>query len=80
MRRAEVRERLLELIGTCDPGDPLPSERDLSDNLGASRPTIRAAIEELAGAGLLIRRHGRGTFINPRKISQEVPSASGLAV
>jgi GntR family transcriptional regulator len=78
MRRTEVRERLLELIGACAPGDPLPSERDLSDDLGASRPTIRAAIEELASAGLLIRRHGRGTFTNPRKISQEVPAAATL--
>jgi GntR family transcriptional regulator len=78
MRRTEVRERLLTLIGACEPGDPLPSERDLSDELGASRPTIRAAIEELAADGLLIRRHGRGTFTNPRKISQEVPAAATL--
>ncbi|MFI7541828.1 GntR family transcriptional regulator [Actinoplanes sp. NPDC049599] len=78
MRRAEVRERLLALIGACEPGDPLPSERDLSDELGASRPTIRAAIEELASDGLLIRRHGRGTFTHPRKISQEVPAAAAL--
>jgi GntR family transcriptional regulator len=78
MRRAEVRERLLELIDACEPGDPLPSERDLSDDLGASRPTIRAAIGELASDGILIRRHGRGTFIHPRKISQEVPAAATL--
>ncbi|MEV8509906.1 GntR family transcriptional regulator [Actinoplanes sp. NPDC051475] len=78
MRRAEVRERLLELIESVAPGDALPSERDLSGGLGASRPTIRAAIEELAREGLLVRRHGRGTFTNPHKISQEVPSTADL--
>jgi len=78
MRRGEVRERLRELIDAVVPGGALPSERDLSAGLGASRPTIRAAIEELAREGLLVRRHGRGTFTNPRKISQEVPSTADL--
>lgn len=76
MRRTEVRERLRELIDAVTPGDALPSERDLSARFGASRPTVRAAIEELAREGLLVRRHGRGTFTNPRKISQEL-SAEG---
>ncbi len=78
MRRAEIRDQLRELIDTVTPGDALPSERDLSARLGASRPTIRAAIEELAREGLLVRRHGRGTFTNPRKISQEVPTTADL--
>lgn len=78
MRRTEVQQRLRELIGTIAPGDALPSERDLSGELGASRPTVRAAIEELAREGLLVRRHGRGTFTSPRKISQEVPSTAYL--
>lgn len=78
MRRSEVRDQLRELIDAVTPGDALPSERDLSADLGASRPTIRAAIEELAREGLLVRRHGRGTFTNPRKISQEMPTIADL--
>lgn len=78
MRRGEVAERLRELIGTVAPGDALPSERDLSVRLGTSRPTVRVAIEELTREGLVVRRHGRGTFRNPRKISQEVPSGGDL--
>ncbi len=78
MRRGEVRERLRDLIGTVTPGDALPSERDLSVRLGTSRPTVRLAIEELTREGLLVRRHGRGTFRNPAKISQEVPSTADL--
>jgi GntR family transcriptional regulator len=77
MRRAEVRDRLRELIDARAPGDPLPSERSLSEHLGASRPTVRAAIDDLARTGLLVRQHGRGTFTSPYKISQEVPGAAG---
>ncbi len=80
MRRAEVRDRLRELIDARAPGDPLPSERVLSEHLGVSRPTVRAAIDDLARNGLLVRHHGRGTFTSPQKISQEVPAVSGLPV
>ncbi|MEV7627897.1 GntR family transcriptional regulator [Actinoplanes sp. NPDC089786] len=80
MRRAEVREKLRELIEVRAPGDPMPSERSLCEHLGVSRPTVRAAIDELARDGLLVRQHGRGTFTSPHKISQEVPSASGQPV
>ncbi|WP_229075901.1 GntR family transcriptional regulator [Actinoplanes sp. DH11] len=80
MRRAEVRDRLRELIDARAPGDPMPSERSLSEHLGASRPTVRAAIDDLASNGLLVRQHGRGTFTSPHKITQEVPSASDRPV
>ena len=80
MRRAEVRDRLRELIDAREPGEAMPSERSLCEHLGVSRPTVRAAIDDLARDGLLVRQHGRGTFTNPRKISQEVPSASGQPV
>lgn len=76
MRRAEVKDRLLELVDVLEPGEPLPSERALCIELGVSRPTVRAAVEELARDGLLVRRHGRGTFAGPRRISQVVPTTS----
>ena len=69
MRRAEVRERLRELIDETSPGGLLPSERLLSTDLGVSRPTVRAAIHELAAEGLVVRRHGRGTFV-----AQHIPA------
>ncbi|MFC7530964.1 GntR family transcriptional regulator [Actinoplanes sp. GCM10030250] len=75
-----MRDRLRELIDARAPGDPMPSERSLSEDLGASRPTVRAAIDDLASNGLLVRQHGRGTFTSPHKISQEVPSASGQPI
>src|SRR3982751_6817971 len=58
----------------------MPSERSLSEHLGVSRPTVRAAIDDLTRNGLLVRHHGRGTFTSPRVISQVVPSASAEPV
>src|SRR4051794_16195121 len=48
--------------GALQPGDRLPSERSLCEELGVSRATVRRAIEELAGNGLVESR-GRGSFV-----------------
>lgn len=56
--------------GSYKPGDVIPSERIYSNQLGISRMTVRAAIDELVNDGLLIRRHGRGTVVALRKITK----------
>jgi GntR family transcriptional regulator len=43
----------------------LPSEADLSQRYNVSRATIREALSKLEQAGLIIRRHGVGTFVAP---------------
>jgi GntR family transcriptional regulator len=48
--------------GALQPGARLPSERWLCDELGVSRATVRRAIEELIGDGLVEAR-GRGSFV-----------------
>jgi GntR family transcriptional regulator len=78
MRKTEARDRLLQLIEVRRPGEALPSERILSESLGVSRPTLRAALDDLARDGLVTREHGRGTFTSSRKIHQELePTARG---
>lgn len=72
MRRTEARDRLLQMIEIRRPGEALPSERSLSESLGVSRPTLRAALDDLARDGLVVREHGRGTFTSARKIHQEL--------
>lgn len=80
-KRDRVRRHLLDLIENTGPGTGLASERDLAAELGVSRPTVRAAIEELTDSGLLVRQHGRGTFTSPHKVTQELAgAASGLSV
>lgn len=46
------------------PGDQLPSENDLAQELGVSRTTLREAIRSLVAQGVLEVTHGRGTFVS----------------
>lgn len=61
----QTQNYLLELIedGTYKPGDQLPSESDLAEKLGISRPTLREALLKLEQDGVVVRRHGIGTFV-----------------
>ncbi len=53
----------LILRGILRPGERLPSERELSDRLGVSRPSLREAVSELQDNGLLETRAGSGVFV-----------------
>jgi len=53
----------LILRGILRPGERLPSERDMAERLGVSRPSLRDAIADLADRGLLISRAGSGVFV-----------------
>lgn len=46
--------------------DALPPERDLAIDFDVSRITVRKAIDGLVDEGLLVRRHGSGTFVCAR--------------
>ena len=48
----------------------LKSETDLAAELGVNRGTIRNAVKALIEGGLLVRIHGRGTFVRARTIEQ----------
>ncbi|MEH6833199.1 MULTISPECIES: FadR/GntR family transcriptional regulator [Falsihalocynthiibacter] len=56
-------ERLI-LRGILRPGERLPSERELSDRMGVSRPSLREAISELQNAGLLTSKAGAGIYVS----------------
>jgi DNA-binding FadR family transcriptional regulator len=49
--------------GRYAPGDRLPSERELADDLGVSRPTIRDAMIALEFQGLVEARQGSGVYV-----------------
>lgn len=55
---------LLILRGVLRPGEKLPSERELSERLGVSRPSLREALAELSAAGLLHSRAGAGVYVS----------------
>ncbi len=53
----------LILRGILRPGERLPSERDLSEKMGVSRPSLREAIADLESRGLLTTRKGSGVYV-----------------
>lgn len=53
----------LILRGILRPGDRLPAERELSERLGVSRPSLREAVGELQGRGLLTSKAGAGVYV-----------------
>lgn len=61
---AVVRQiELLILRGILRPGERLPSERELSERLGVSRPSLREAVAELSERGLLTTRASSGIYV-----------------
>jgi len=64
LSHAVVRQiELLILRGILRPGERLPSERELSDKLGVSRPSLREAVAELQERGLLSTKAGAGIYV-----------------
>ena len=49
--------------GTLAPGQKLPAERALADQLGVSRPTMREVMRALEAMGVVAPRHGSGTYV-----------------
>ena len=76
----EVAKQIERLILTkLQPGDKLPSERELAEMLGVSRSSIRDAIRSLELVGLVEPRQGAGTIV--RELSAETlvnPFANAL--
>jgi len=61
----EIVEQIKTLIsrGELKPGERIPSERNLAEMLGVSRPSVREAIMMLEAMGFLESRQGGGTFV-----------------
>lgn len=59
--------------GLIGPGDALPSERDIAVMAHVSRVTVRKAVQNLVLDGLLVQRHGSGTFVAPAAPRVEQP-------
>jgi GntR family transcriptional regulator len=75
-KQSAARQQVLELIQKLGVGTAIPSERRLSADLGVSRLTVRAALDDLAREGYLSRRRGSGTYVQQPKISQELTMTS----
>src|SRR3712207_935265 len=62
--------------GRLPPGSKLDSELDLAEQLGISRPTMRAALKQLVDKGLIMRSRGIGTIVAPKPLRRAVALTS----
>lgn len=72
--KEQVLRELTRLIeeGGLSPGEQLPSERELSEQLQVSRGTVREAVQFLQALGLVEIRHGSGTFVSTSSRDRQV--------
>jgi DNA-binding FadR family transcriptional regulator len=73
-----VAEQLMEAFRDLPPGTKVPSERELTKDLGVGRSTVREALNGLAVLGVLTIRHGQGAFISAAEVPAEAPAQSAL--
>ena len=68
--QAQVREMLVAAIldGQLPGGAPVPSSRELANELGVARNTVVIAYQQLADEGFLLSRERSGHFVNPAMV------------
>jgi GntR family transcriptional regulator len=71
-----VRDRLMDTLEDLAPGAALPPERVLAERLGVARMTLRRVLDALARDGLVVRRHGSGTFVADPRPAQPLTMTS----
>lgn len=60
--------------GQRKPGDKLPPHRELASHYGVSIGTIKRALGELQGAGMVVSRQGQGAFVRTRRsVLESIP-------
>lgn len=52
------------VAGELSPGERVPPERELAQQLGLSRSSVREAVRELSALGVLTARQGDGTYVS----------------
>lgn len=73
-RASRIASQLIDLIKLQKliPGDKLPPERQLAELLAVSRPSLREALHILQAQGIVLIKHGQGTFIQEPRVAQEL--------
>jgi GntR family transcriptional regulator len=74
--RDELADRIA--VGEWKVGQALPSELDLARELGVSAGTLRKSLDLLERDHLIIRRRGKGTFVNDRAGPTELARFTNL--
>ncbi len=73
-------ERVLrEKVHSLNPGDRLPTEKELKEQFNVSGSTVRQALQSLVNEGLVYRKVAKGTFVAPRHIREELSELLGFS-
>lgn len=75
-KHVQIREYLEDLLTGLEPGEPLPSERDLAQRFGVARMTVRQAMDRLVRTGQVHRVQGAGSFRARERFDYPVRLAS----
>jgi GntR family transcriptional regulator len=67
-----VHDALLVMMESLAPGTAMPTERELCQEFGVSRATVRQALGQLEMEQRIYRRQGKGTFVARPKIEQSL--------
>ncbi|HEX5414202.1 MAG TPA: GntR family transcriptional regulator [Chloroflexota bacterium] len=73
---AEIEEKIRS--GEIPPGALIPPERELAEQMGVSRMTVRQALGRLVDRGLIVRQQGRGSFASEPKLTQNMSRLQGF--
>ncbi len=72
-----VRDKINQ--GEYSFGDSIPSEREIAEQYGINRMTVRKALDILVDEMLLVRIQGKGTFVRMPKLVQDMRSIGGFS-
>lgn len=77
---AQIKDYILLNIqsGAFPPDSRIPSERELSEQFNVSRMTVTKALHELTRDGVLYARVGKGTFVSPGRIEQQLETLTSF--
>lgn len=81
-KHKRIRDHILSLIESkrLSPGQQLPTDTQLVEEFGVSRPTIARAMNELAHSGLIERRAGAGSFVAKKKTDEPLPQTRTIGL
>jgi len=76
----QIYTQLLKSIqsGRLHPGDPLPSEEEITRACGVSRMTARQSLQMLKSQGLASRHRGQGSFVSQPRVEKDIAHLCGF--